>query len=355
MLNTVHVRRQTILKLLDSAVRSRQDFFSLLSMAQTPVRNTALVRTVSQDLSGVVDAIFGELSMLVPMTEPARRQVWFAAIALLSVDGRIGWFERDDIKRREFIASLLTQSDERILKLVRPEGAPRHYRSCITSFGETARAADSYAIVWMLLKRYPGIGRLIAQRAHSGRLSDGRLAILSMLRPSPEIAREGLLAAERFADLEAFRAWLQLYQKLRQRRGVEDQDIRALAQGVKPEAVMEMLLKPLRFPEPLLGSPFRYVRDWTELERVGEYYRNCLRGRSWLNRATSGAVQIYEWRINETDVVFSLEKEEEGWRLSEAKLISNEVLPRALRMELRSLLAPYGVRTDTSRSVVEPA
>jgi hypothetical protein len=113
-------------------------------MAQTPRNDKFLVRCVAQSLSEPVETIFSDLALLVAVTEPSRRQVWFAALALLETDGRL----RDQVKHDELIAVLLSASNERILKMVRSEAPPRHYLSAITRLGNSARTAQTYALLW---------------------------------------------------------------------------------------------------------------------------------------------------------------------------------------------------------------
>ena len=249
----IFFRQRGLLKLITRARRSREDLFSLLAMGQAPRANGFLVRVVSKCLSEAVDTIFGEVALLVPVTEPARRQVWFAALALLETDGRLFWFKRDQVKRDELIAVLLSTSNERILKTIRPEGPPRHYLSAITRLGDSARNASTYAILWKWMKRFPGAARTLAQRAHAGTLTDSLIEIVSALQPSSDVSlREALRAADRFADRQAFESFRSLYEALMQRRGVEDEDIRALAMGVGPDVISDALLTRIAFPPPVL-------------------------------------------------------------------------------------------------------
>jgi hypothetical protein len=346
-------RQRGLLQMITRARRSREGLFSLLAMGQTPRTHAFLVRVVSQCLSEAVDTIFGEVALLVPVTEPARRQVWFAALALLQTDGRLFWFKRDQVKRDELIAVLLSASNERILKTIRPEGPPRHYLSAITKLGDSARNASTYAMLWKWMKRFPGAARTLAQRAHAGTLTDSLIYIVSALQPSSEASlRDALRAADRFEDREAFESFLRLYEPLMQRRGVEHDDVKALAMGVAPHVITDSLLKRIAFPNPVLNEPFRYANNWLELKDLGDFYQNCLRSRGWVERARGGTVQIYQLKEEGTDIVLALIREDTGWRLSEAKLVGNRALPRALRERLISMLLAQGVHTGSCADVV---
>lgn len=342
----VFFRQRHLMQMITRARRSREDLFSLLAMGQTPRANGFLVSVVSQCLSEAVDTIFGEVALLVPVTEPARRQVWFAALALLETDGRLFWFKRDQVKRDELIAVLLSASNERILKMVRSEAPPRHYLSAITRLGNSARTAQTYALLWTLMKRFPGAARTLAQRVHAGRMCEKTLCILSSLRPSSDAGvRNALCVADRFEDRPSFERFLALYETLKPRRGLDDEDIKSLARGVGPEAITDALFKQIAFPAPVLKEPFLYANNWISLTNLGEYYHNCLRSRVWVERARNGEVQIYQYRETGTDVVLSLIREDTVWRLSEAKLEGNRALPHALRERLDQLLSDQGVYT----------
>jgi hypothetical protein len=290
--------------------------------------------------------------LLVPVTEPARRQVWFAALALLETDGRLFWFKRDQVKRDELIAVLLSASNERILKMVRSEAPPRHYLSAITRLGNSARSAQTYALLWTLMKNYPGAAKSLAQRVHAGTMCDTTLFILASLVPSSDAGvRDALRVAERFSDRPSFERWKRLYETLKQRRGLDEPDIRALARGVAPEAITNALLKEIAFPAPVLKEPFLYASNWVSLTNLAEHYQNCLRGRGWVDRARKGQVQIYQYKESATDVVLALIREDTGWRLSEAKLAGNRPLPRVLRERLAQLLSQQGIYTGSCPDV----
>lgn len=356
MLLEVYFRKRRLLRLVNSASTSRDDFFRLLQIAQTPVRNQGLIRAVSAGLTETVEAIFGELGLLVAMTEPSRRQVWFAALALLDADSRVWWFSRDEIKRNELIVVLLSESNERILQMIRSQPPPKYYLSTITKLGETARSPRTYALLWRLMKQFPQAARTIAQRAQAGKLGDPILEIVSMLKPSS--ARgvcDALRAAERFCDVAQFDEFRRLYETLMQRRGLDEEDTARLARGVPPSAITDTLLERIAFAPPVLGEPFRYCRNWLEIRSTGEFFKNCLRGGDWVARARSGDVQIYRLTENGTDLVLSLIREDGRWKLGEAKLENNRIPPRALRERLCELLTEAGVSTRTCVDVAVEA
>jgi hypothetical protein len=116
---------------------------------------------------------------------------------------------------------------------------------------------------------------------------------------------------------------------------------------VAPEEITDSLLTRIAFPPPVLKEPFRYANNWIDLKALGDFFQNCLRSRGWVERARSGEVQVYQCHENGTDMVLSLVREEALWRLSEAKLVGNKVLPRALRERLDQLLKDQGVCTES--------
>jgi hypothetical protein len=343
--------QRRLLQLISHARQNRRDLFNLLSMAQTPRNDKFLVRCVAQSLSEPVETIFSDLALLVAVTEPSRRQVWFAALALLETDGRLVWF-KDQVKRDELIAVMLSASNERILKMVRSEAPPRHYLSAITRLGNSARSAQTYALLWTLMRNYPGAAKSLAQRVHAGTMCDTTLFILASLVPSSDAGvRDALRVAERFSDRPSFERWKRLYETLKQRRGLDEPDIRALARGIAPEAITNALLKQIAFPAPVLGEPFLYASNWVSLTNLAEHYQNCLRGRGWIDRARNGQIQVYELKDSATDVVLALIRDVTGWRLSEAKLAGNRPLPRMLRERLAQLLSQQGIYTGSCPDV----
>mgnify|MGYP003564549257 CR=1 FL=1 len=322
----------------------KSELLDLAQHCQVVPGNRFLVRAVCRSLEGPASAVFGPLALLLVMTEPRRRQVYFAVLARLEADGAFVDQGLDEAARADLLSRLVLSRNEDIIAQTYGS-CPAGFLPMISRFGECGRRSQIYTGLFQLLEAHEELAKPLLAACQSGPPSDDLIELAQALPPTPT----GVQVAARFDSARDYEQLMRPYEAITGAAELSEAHLQRIARGESPDKLLERLYLDLPFPPPALTSPeLEHIANGHALVRAAREFSNCLG--SFVAEALKGERQFYIWRrADDADVVVSIGNEPPfGWYLSEAKLARNAGLPRQLRKELKSFLNTLGVRAEGS-------
>lgn len=166
--------------------KNRCDLLELAKHAQIIPDDKFLLKAVAGPMAHIITGIMGPLSLIVPLTEPTRRQVYFAFLSGLIGNGHVDVDKFDEADRVSLIIRMLTDRNDALIA--------HAYGSCPTGFlrlisrlGEVAQTRRYYTDLHALLDGRPDLGRCILSGTNGKPLDGSTLALIRDL-PSTALA-----------------------------------------------------------------------------------------------------------------------------------------------------------------------
>ena len=318
--------------------------FDLAKHCQVVPGNDFLLGTLCGHLEWAAKTAFGRLALLLVMTEPRRRQVYFAVLARLEADGVLQASSYNEAARADLLSRLITGRNADIISNVYGSCPPGFLR-LISNFGECAQQKELYISLFELLKVHPDLAQPLLATSQGEPLP---VDIVKMMLKLPATAL-GVRVAARFGTRRAYNQFMEPYKNITGFERLSETHMLRIADGEAPGKLLKGLYLALPFPTPVLSAPgLIHIPDGLALVRAAQRYSNCFADH--LGAALNGARQFYIWRQSgEPDVMFAIDSEAPfSWYLSEHRLADNEMLPRYLRKALFDLVAGYRIRTSRS-------
>ena len=322
------------------AAEQKAAFMNLARVCQTTPQNDFLVETVAGPLTQAVRAAFGDLALLVPLTERRRRQVYFAVLARIEETVGIERLTKSADERLSFMQGLISDRSQDLI--ARWYGAcPSGLLGLLGRLGETAALPRSYTILAGLAEAGPEMARALLRHSPHHLISDEFLDILDRLPRDPLAPA----AARAFETSAMFRRFMDAYEALTGSRHMRIDHLARLGRGERPEHLVEGLYLDVPFPPPVITGPeFRHASFGRELVTLAGEFRNCLRGE--VDTALRGECQFYCWAPpSHEPVVFSIFNDAPfGWCLQHCAYQGNSRVPPAVRQQLEGRLNDFGIR-----------
>jgi hypothetical protein len=322
----------------------KSELLDLARHCQVVPGNQFLVSAVCGPLEGAATAVFGPLGLLLVMTEPRRRQVYFAVLARLEADGAFEAPGLDEAARADLLSRLVLARNEDLIAHAYGS-CPSGFLRLIGRFGDCARKPEIYTGLFNLLDAHPDLAQPLLGACQTGPLSDDLVELAQALPPTPL----GVRVAARFEGMGEYRRLMRPYKAITGSTQLSEAHLWRIAEGEAPGNLLEGIYLGLPFPAPILSAPdLTHIPDGQTLVRTAREFSNCLAG--YVAEALKGERQFYIWRAPDApEVVFAITCEAPfGWYLSEARLAENERLPLKLRRNLHRMLNVHRVRTEGS-------
>lgn len=339
---------QRIQRIIDSDNNSpntlKNEILDLAKYCQVTPSAGILSKTIFGPLEDMAEAVFGRFSLLLVMTEPRRRQIYFAVLARLKAKTDLESLDLDGPARLELLTNLILSRNEYLIE--------KYYGSCpqgflrlICQFGESARQPKTYTQLFELLNASHDLAQPISDALQQGRCIDD---LIDLMHELPETVL-GVRVANQFRDLKYYKDVMKVYCGITRCQSLSEAHMHQIASGESPKNLLEGLYLDLPFPAPVLSGPtITYVPNGRVLVHVAKQFQNCLA--DFVAEALNGERQFYLWKQEkQSPAVFSIDSEAPfGWYLSDAQLRNNIRLPRGRREVLKNLLECEGVRTGRS-------
>jgi hypothetical protein len=322
----------------------KAEMLDLAKLCQVVPGNGFLLRTVCGQMEEAVSAAFGALGMLLVMTEPSRRQVYFAVLARLETDGAFTEPGLLDVDRAELLTQMVTAGNEALIRYAYGTCPPGFVR-LIGRFGECARKPEMYVTLYEMLTANPELAKPLMAACQHGALSDDLVLLMRELPVTPL----GVRVAARIGAVGEYRELMRPYRIVAGAEQLTEAHMNRIADGEAPGTLLKGLYLERAFPASVLNIPgVTHIPDGHTLVRTAREFGNCLR--DYIAEALNNERQFYIWRKpGAPEVVFAIDSEAPfGWYLSESRLAENERVPRELREELDTLLEGHSVRTERS-------
>ena len=327
-----------------SPVALKSELFDLARHCQVVPENRFLVSTVCGPLEQAASAVFGPLTLLLVMTEPRRRQVYFAVLARLAADGAFEAPGLDEAARADLLTRLVLSCNEDLIAQAYGS-CPSGFLRLIGRFGDCARKPEIYTGLFGLLDAHPDLAPPLLGACQTGLLTDDLIELAQALPRTPI----GVRAAARFETMDEYQRFMCPYQAVTGNAQLSDAHLRRIAEGEVPGNLLEGIYLDLPFPAPVLTGPeLTHIPDGKAMVRTAHEFSNCLA--DYVAEALKGERQFYIWRQADAPaVVFSINAEAPfGWHLSETRLADNLRLAPKQRQELYRMLNSCGIRTEGS-------
>lgn len=327
-----------------SPLALKSELLDLAKHCQVVPGSGFLLGTVCGRMEGAVSAVFGSLAMLLVMTEPSRRQVYFAVLAALEADGAFEAPGLDDAARANLLTRLILSRNEDLVTYAYGS-CPTGFLRLIARFGERGRKPEMYVRLFKILNGHPELAQPLLAACKGNTLTDDLVLLMNEVPATPL----GVRVAARFEVVGEYRLFMAPYRALTMSRQLSEAHMRRIADGEAPANLLEGIYLDRPFPAPALSAPHvTHIADGHALVRAAREFSNCLA--NYVAEALNNERQFYIWRRPDApEVVFAIDSEEPfGWYLSEAKLADNERVPRALREVLNEMLEGCGIRTGES-------
>ena len=322
----------------------KAEMLDLAKLCQVVPGNGFLLSTLCGQMEEAVSAAFGTLGMLLVMTEPGRRQVYFAVLARLETDGAFAEPGLTDADRVELLTQMVTAGNEALIRYA--YGAcPNGFVRLIGRFGECARNPEMYVTLYDMLAANPELAKPLMAACQGRSLSDDLILLMREL-PATSL---GVRVAARIGAVGEYRDLIQPYRIVTGEEQLTEAHMERIADGETPGTLLKGLYFEIAFPAPVLAIVgVTYITDGHALVRTAHEFCNCLG--NYVAEALNNERQFYIWRKpGAPEVVFAIDSEAPfGWYLSERRLAENERVPRELNEELDALLEGHGVRTERS-------
>lgn len=322
----------------------KTEMLDLAKLCQVVPGNEFLLRTVCGQMEDAVSAAFGALGMLVVMTEPSRRQVYFAVLARLESTGAFAEPGLTEADRVELLIQMVTAGNEALIRYAYGSCPPGFLR-LIGRFGECARKPEIYATLFEILTATPELAKPMIAACQERSISDDLILLMRELPATPL----GVRVAARIGAVEEYRQIMRPYRVVAGAEQLTEEHMQRIADGEAPGNLLKGLYLNRVFPEPVLCIPgVTHIPDGETLIRTGREFGNCLG--EYVAEALNNERQFYIWRKpGAPEVVFAINSEAPfGWYRSEGRLADNKRVPWELKEELDSLLETQRVRIGRS-------
>lgn len=322
----------------------KSELLDLAKHCQVVPGSGFLLGTVCGRMEGAVSAVFGSLAMLLVMTEPSRRQVYFAVLAALEADGAFDAPGLDDAARANLLTRLILSGNKDLVKYAFGN-CPKGFLRLLARFGERGRNPEMYVQLFKILNDHPELAQPMFDACKGNALTDDLVLLMNEVPATPL----GVRVAAQFETVGKYRRFIATYRALTISQQLTDADMRRIADGEVPGNLLEKIYLDRPFPTPALSAPdVTHIADGHALVRTARKFSNCLS--SYVAEALNNERQFFIWRQPDTpEVVFSIDSEDPfGWYLSEARLADNQRVPSALRETLCEMLEGSGIRTEES-------
>lgn len=346
-------RRPDLRKMLMGAVSELLDPASPLPQEEVRGRVLDLVRAGPVDLENWdglrlftscdgdrFRSLFGPLAALIPLTEPSRRHVIFAAVAGLSRSGRLDPGQLTPERRASLVTALLSDGAEELISWAYGS-CPEGYLSCLGSLRERAESDRFYAELHQILTETDGLWRVMPDLLRKASDPMNLIGVIREVPPGPA----WWAAATRFEHNYAYLYKMELYEAVTGRSELTEEHARLIADGQAMETLLVGIYQKTPFPPPVLAHPeLRHVADGEGMFRVRDELDDRL-GASVVADAMTGSVQYYVWRPETgPHAVFAVQGEGPfGWSLEERSIRWGGDAPEGHSERLRDLLAELGV------------
>lgn len=322
----------------------KTEMLDLAKLCQVVPGNGFLVRTVCGQMEEAVTAAFGPLGMLLVMTEPGRRQVYFAVLARLETDGAFAEPGLTEAGRAVLLTQMVTAGNEALIRYAYGSCPPGFVR-LVARFGECARKPEMYVTLFEILADNPELAKPLLAACQNRAVSDDLILLMRELPRTPL----GVRVAARIGAVGQYRELMRPYRVVAGTEQLTEAHMQRIADGEAPGTLLKGLYLERAFPAPVLRiAGVTHIPDGATLVRTGREFGNCLG--DYVAEALNNERQFYIWRKpGAPEVVFAIDSEAPfGWYLSESRLADNERVPREQGEELDTLLEAHGVRTERS-------
>lgn len=330
----------------------KAQLFDLAKYCQINLDQTRLISETCGAFQQPICSLFGDLGLLCLLTEPKRRQVYFAVMAAIETDQGFDDIAHNTTARAELLAKFFTASNEALIASAY-KSCPNGFIALLGRLGEQARAPATYRRLFDLLNTHDTLAEALIQACQNCVLDDDLIELVSVLPPTWIGVKAGL----QFGSLCQYHRFMRPYSVITQSSEISDAHLHQLAGGASPSKLINTLFMNQSFQAPALEAPgLTYIANGRMLKRTAKRFSNCLA--NYLALALTNRRQFYIWRHDPSnaDIVFAISNDQPfGWYLSEAKLPQNASLSVQQRDALKTLLLKHNVRVGGSlRSLMLP-
>ena len=333
-----------------TAATRKTDLLELAKHCQVKLEQDFLLQSVAGRLEGAVIKVFGRLAPILILTEPCRRQVYFAVLAKLEADGKLKQHLTDERRKSLVVQLLLARSDALIAEVY--GACPPGFLRLIGRLGDRAHLARYYLELFDLLNGHPELVRALFA-VTKGEPLDHDLLRLILEMPRTAI---GVRVAVMFTVPDVYHTFMNTYRVVAGADRLSEEHMARIANGERPSRLLESLYLDIPFSAPAVVAPeIRYACNGRALERLARVHKNCLA--QFVAEALRDEHQYYLWeQEGKPAVVFSISRDTPfGWYVSGIRLAQNGSVPLDRKRELHELLEARGVRTNGSvESLMSP-
>ncbi|MDD9707767.1 hypothetical protein PVW53_04455 [Seohaeicola sp. SP36] len=335
----------------DLPINSVQDFkvelFDVLKVCQVDPENEYLLRSMAHCLMRAAQVVFGSATLVLTLTEPRRRQVYFAVLAYLQKANQLYEIATNDVARQALLERLLMQSNEDLISGVYGS-CPDGYLRLVTRIGEEAADPDFYLGLFTLLSEAPSLSQHIFNAVEGDLRDPLHREIVELIFQLPR-TKQSVRLAKCFGTSSRFDNFMQLYSTITGNTIMSEEHSYRICIGESPARVINDVYLSIPFNDPVINMPaFHYVSNGYELLDVAQKFRNCLR--DYVEQALKGDHQYYVWnKPGAREAIVSIVNDTPfGWRLSDARLADNKPVEYDHQAELFALVEKRGIRTTRS-------
>lgn len=323
----------------------KSQLFDLAKLCQITLDQTRLIGETCGAFDRPISALFGCLGLLCLLTEPKRRQVYFAVIEAIETDQTLDAITQDAEARNDLLTRLFTASNEALITFAY-ESCPKGFVALLGRLGEQARAPGTYRRLFKLLDSHDTLADALLTASQDRMLDDDLIELMTVLPPTAI----GVKAAMRFGTISNYHRFMRPYAVMMQLSEISDVHLRQIANGTSPSKLINRLYLRQPFPDPVLNAPdLVHIANGHMLERTAKRFSNCLA--DYLPLALTNRRQFYLWhqRQSDSEMVLAISNDQPfGWYLSEARLAQNKRLTQQQRDALKTLLQQHSVRVGGS-------
>lgn len=329
----------------------KTELLDLAKHCQIMPQNNFLLSTVCGPMERAASAVFGSLALLLVMTEPRRRQVYFAVLAGLEANGTLWGAGFDTAMRIDLLTKLVVARNADLIEHAYGACPPGLF-SLLSRLGECGREPEIYVTLISILNSNPDLGQHMVAVCPKNSIEDELIMLWRALPATPM----GIRVAARFGDTSAYQSFMRPYRVLAKSEEIIEVHMRRIVDGEAPGNLLEDLYLDRPFPPPVVIAPgVTHIVDGHALVKASQEFSNCLAAS--VSDALNNNRQFYIWRQPDApDVVFAIDREAPfGWYLSEARFAENQLISQQMRRDLAELLKSHGIRTaGTIEAMLQP-
>ncbi|WP_421696554.1 hypothetical protein [Aestuariivirga sp.] len=290
-------------------------------------------------LVGAVTNVFpGHLLAVYLLTDVSRRQVWNAYLASPRIAPQMSSLSGGDVA--ELRASLLTCRSAELIEA----GYGSSERGLIGLYGKLgpeALSPEFYVSFHATLSTNEALRRTLS---HAPAIDT---KALSLLFSFPTQLQSYALARQLIEIADPMR-FLELHDCIQRqcfpgKQALMERLYRLIRVGKGFRAALKDIYHALSFPTQVVpdGAKLRFIPNGSELIKIAERYRNCLKDHLW--DAFSGESQFYEWSCPSPAMICLKRHRGNTWWISAMSLKDNVEPSKELQCEIRTHFAPYEI------------